>query len=132
MAGLGSSQAANPIGSQTINFNSGFGSEDVVGTKLNGLTPGMSISGLTYGNSAGATYVKVVIILQTITPSGMSPNVQIDNGTTYYELAVDTSTSAKRLEFVNIPASFVTNFSIYNNTNATFKDFGNTCVIYPM
>jgi hypothetical protein len=132
MPGLGSTQSANPIGSQTINFDSGYGTEDVVGTQLNGLTSGMSISGLSYSNSVGATSVKVIITLQTITPSGMSPNVQIDNGTNYYELPVDTTTSAKRLEFIDIPTSFLASFKIFNNTGVAFAAAGNTCTVYPM
>jgi len=132
MGSPGASQNANPIGSQTINYDSNYGVEEVANSALNGLANGGNISGLVFNNITSAMYAKVVITLHTISPSGMSPNIQIDNGTSYYELSVDTTTSAKRVEFLSIPTSFLTSFKIYNNTGVALASGGNACTVYPM
>lgn len=128
----GASQNANPIGCQSINFNSNYGTQEVASVSLNSLANGGDISGLVYSNLAGRTNAKVVIILQSISPTGMNPNIQIDNGTSYYEVTVDTNSSAKRVEFVDIPATFLANFKIFNNTGVALAAGGNTCTVYPV
>lgn len=128
----GASQFPIPIGSQALNITTGYGMEEVANVSLNGLANGGDVSGLVYSNTPGTMYAKVIIVLQSLSPTGMNPNVQIDNGTNYYELPVDTTTSAKRLEFIDIPTSFLTSFTIFNNTGVAFAAAGNTCTVYPM
>lgn len=121
----------NPDGCQTINITTNWGIQEVANSSLNSLANGGNVSGLVYSNVAGATNARVVIEIQKVTPTG-SPNIQIDDGTSYYEVSVDTSTSAKRVEFNDIPASFLANFKIFNNLGVAFPASGNTCTVYPV
>jgi hypothetical protein len=120
-----------PTGSVANNITTGYGIQKVADAALNSLADGSTLSGLTYENAAGATNAKVEIILQKITPTS-GANIQIDNGTDYYEMAIDTTTSAKKLEFLDIPATFLSSFSIINNLGVAFPVSGNTCTIYPV
>lgn len=121
----------NPDGCQTINITTNYGVQQVANISLNSLANGDNVSGLVYSNLAGATNARVVIEIQKVTPTG-SPNIQIDDGTSYYEVTVDTTASAKRVEFNDIPASFLANFKIFNNLGVAFPASGNTCTIYPV
>jgi hypothetical protein len=127
----GASINISPTGTQTINISTDYGTEIVANSALDSLANGANISGLSYSNISGATNAKVVIIIQKISPTG-SPNIQIDDGTSYYEISIDTSTSAKRVEFNDIPASFLANFKIFNNLGVALPASGNTCTIYPV
>jgi hypothetical protein len=120
-----------PTGSVANNITTGYGIQKVADAALNSLADGSTLSGLTYENATGATNAKVEIILQSITP-GVGANIQLDNGTDYYEMAIDTTTSAKKLEFIDIPATFLSSFSIINNTGVVLASGGNTCIIYPL
>jgi hypothetical protein len=120
-----------PTGSVANNITTGYGIQKVADAALNSLADGSTLSGLTYENAAGATNAKVEIILQSITP-GVGANIQLDNGTDYYEMAIDTTSSAKKLEFIDIPATFLSSFSIINNTGVALASGGNTCIIYPL
>jgi hypothetical protein len=120
-----------PTGSVANNITTGYGIQKVADAALNSLANGSTLSGLTYENAAGATNAKVEIVLQKITP-GVGANIQLDNGTDYYEMAIDTTTSAKKLEFIDIPATFLSSFSIINNTGVALASGGNTCIIYPL
>lgn len=127
----GASVNINPDGCQTINITTNWGVQEVANSSLNSLANGADLSGLVYDNISGATNAKVIIEIQKVTPTG-SPNIQIDDGTSYYEVSVDTSASAKRVEFNDIPASFLANFKIFNNLGVAFPASGNTCTIYPV
>jgi len=131
MPSLGATIVTNPTGSGASNINTNFGVQQVADSVLNSLENRGSVSGLTYENASGATNAKVVITLQTITPTS-GANIQIDDGTNYYEMAVDTTASAKRIEFWDIPASFLASFTIINNLGVAFPVSGNTCTIYPV
>lgn len=132
MPSLGATQSANPIGCQVNNINTNWGIEVVANSSLNGLADGANVSGLIYNNIASATNARIIIEIQKVTPTGMNPNIQIDNGTNYYEITVNTTNSAKRVEFVDIPASFLANFKIFNNLGVAFPASGNTCTVYPV
>lgn len=121
----------NPDGCQTINITTNWGVQEVANSSLNSLANSGNVSGLVYSNLAGATNAKVIIEIQKVTPTG-SPNIQIDDGTSYYQVSVDTTASAKRVEFNDIPASFLANFKIFNNLGVAFPASGNTCTIYPV
>jgi hypothetical protein len=120
-----------PAGSVANNITTGFGIQKVADAALNSLANGSTLSGLTYENAAGAINAKVEIILQKITPTA-GANIQIDNGTNFYQISIDTTSSAKKIEFLDIPATFLTNFSIINNTGVALASGGNTCVVYPL
>ncbi len=128
---IGSIEETIPAGSVANNITTGFGIQKVADIVLDSLADGASVSDLTYENAAGATNAKVEIILQKITP-GVGANIQIDNGTNYYQISIDTTSSAKKIEFLDIPATFLTNFSIINNTGIALASGGNTCVVYPL
>lgn len=128
---MGSIIETLPTGSQSINITTDYGVQGVANISLDGLANGSSVSSLVYDNISGATNAKVVLIIQKVTPSG-SPNIQIDNGTSYYQVSVDTTSSAKRVEFNDIPASFLASFSIINNLGVAFPASGNTCTVYPV
>jgi hypothetical protein len=120
-----------PTGSVANNITTGYGIQKVADAALNSLADGYGVSGLSYQNAAGATNAKVEIILQKITPSA-GANIQIDDGTNFYQISIDTTSSAKKIEFLDIPATFLTNFSIINNTGVALASAGNTCVVYPL
>lgn len=131
MGSLGATQNPTPIGSQSNNFSSSYGVQEVANTALNSLANGGNISGLVFSNITGASNAKVVITLETVTPT-IGGNIQIDNGTSYYQVDVNTTTSAKKIEFWTIPTSFLTNFKIFNNLGVALAANGNTCVVYPV
>jgi hypothetical protein len=120
-----------PTGSVANNITTGYGIQKVADAALNSLANGSTLSGLSYENAAGATNAKVEIVLQKITPTS-GANIQLDNGTDYYEMAIDTTTSAKKLEFLDIPATFLSSFSIINNSGVALASGGNTITIYPL
>jgi hypothetical protein len=127
----GISEEILPDGSQTINITTDYGVQEVANVSLDGLADAASSTNLVYDNISGATNAKVVLIIQKVTPTG-TPNIRIDNGTSYYQLTVDTTASAKRVEFNDIPASFLASFTIINNLGVAFPVSGNTCTIYPV
>lgn len=131
MPSSGASININATGSESRNITTNYGVQQVADGVLNSLANGANVSGLVYDNASGATNAKVVITLQKVTPTA-GANIQIDNGTSYYQIDVGTSSSAKRLEFWDIPATFLANFKIYNNLGVALAASGNTCVIYPV
>jgi hypothetical protein len=98
------------------------------GTALDGLANGSSSTAFTYPNVGTSRFVRVVIILGEITPTG-TPSVEIVSGLTAYSLSLSTATSEKRLEFNDVPKSFVNSFSIVNKTGVPFASFGNSVVV---
>jgi hypothetical protein len=98
------------------------------GTALDGLADGATSAAFTYPNVGTSRFVRVVVILGEITPTGTS-SVEIVSGLTAYTLSVSTATSEKRIEFNDIPESFVNSFSVVNKTGAPFASSGNSVVV---
>jgi len=98
------------------------------GTALDGLANGGLSTTFTYPNVGTSRFVRVVVILGEITPTG-TPSVEIVSGLTAYTLSVSTATSEKKLEFNDIPEAFVNNFSVVNKTGVPFAPSGNSVVV---
>jgi len=97
-------------------------------TLLNSLTNNTATSNFAVTNTGSSKFVRVVIILGQLTGIG-SPKVRIKNNTNYYEMTISTTTSKKRIEFNNIPASFVTSFQVENRTGTSFPSYGNSILV---
>ncbi len=97
-------------------------------TLLNSLADNTATSNYTVTNTGSSKFVKVIIILGEITPTG-TPAVRIQDNTNYYEMAITTSTSKKRIEFNNIPIAFVSSFQVENQTGTTFASSGNSIIV---
>lgn len=97
-------------------------------TLLNSLADNTATSNYTITNTGSSKFVKVIIILGEITPTG-TPAVRIQDNTNYYEMAITTSTSKKRIEFNNIPIAFISSFQVENQTGTTFASSGNSIIV---
>ena len=96
------------------------------GSLLNGLANGLNVN---YNSDPGSSrFCRIVIILGAINP-GLNPKVSITDGTTSYELAISGNFDNKRLEFNDIPASFVSNFYVINNTGTTLANSNNSILV---
>jgi hypothetical protein len=95
--------------------------------QLNSFADGADTGTLSYSNPSGATNAKVIIILGEI--EVVSGTIRIDNGTDYYEQSVASGIAAKRLEFNNIPASFLSSFTIKNMTGMALASSENSLTI---
>jgi len=97
-------------------------------SSLDGLSDGSLSSALSVSNVGTSSAVRIVVILGEITP-GVTPTVWITDMTTTYEVSIPTTTSEKRVEFDNIPSSFVSSFYVQNNTGTTLASWGNSIVV---
>ena len=97
------------------------------GTQLNGLANGSSVS-YTLSNTGDSPLLRLVIILGSIAPA-VGAKVIIDNGLEAYELSLSTGASVKRLEFNAIPASFVSSFTVTNNSGVVLNASSNSIVV---
>lgn len=118
------------LGSEAVNMLSGDGILLLDATSLNSLAHGGTSSSFSYLNPTGASNCRVIIILEKINVT-TGGGIQIDNGTNYYQLMVPTGNSSKRIEFLNIPASFLSSFVINNETGVALAASGNSITIVP-
>jgi hypothetical protein len=102
------------------------------GTLLNGLGSGASSTAFSVPNVGASLYVKVVIILGEITPTAFMPSISIFSGATGYQLEIPLTTSEKRLQFNNIAASFVSSFTVRNDTGVSLSSYGNSVMVIPL
>lgn len=100
-------------------------------TVLNGLASGASSSTVHCPNVGTSDAVRLIVILGEI-PVGAGAKVQVSDGSTSYELTLPATTSEKRLEFNNIPATFVSSFYVQNNTGTTLASWGNSIIVIPL
>jgi len=98
------------------------------GTPLDNLANGSTSSSFVVSNIGTSTLVRIDVLLGEFQPSS-GGKVIISDGTTAYELQVSTTLSEKRVEFNNIPASFVSSFTVKNSTGVTFPSYGNSIVV---
>lgn len=99
-------------------------------TALNSIANGGSSATLSYTNTYSATNADVIIELAPITPTG-SPQVKISDGTTEYYLDISTTYSEKNIIFADIPTSFLSSFTVKNNTGVSFASSNNFITIRP-
>lgn len=109
----------------------GFEAFIIDASLLNNLANTQLSNELVVSNVGDSDFVRVVILLGEITPTGAS-NIVLTNDTVSYELSVPTTTSEKRLVFDNIPSSFVSSFYVQNNTGVPLASYGNSIVVIPL
>jgi hypothetical protein len=97
------------------------------GSQLNNLTNGSSVS-YTVSNTGDSPLMRLVIILGSITPA-FGGKIVVDNGIDAYELPLSTATSVKRIEFNALSPSFVSSFTITNNTGVSLASSANSLVV---
>jgi hypothetical protein len=120
-----------PTGSSETTKSPTFGPIVVGGTELDTLADSTESAAFSYSNPSGQTYATVDVLLNPISPTG-TPNIQIISGSTGYELAITTTASiARRVRFVDIPASFLSSFTVKNNSGVALAASGNVVVITP-
>lgn len=102
------------------------------GSALNSLLNNSQSIAYAVTNVGNSTLVRVLIILGEITPTGATPKMLITNGTIVYELVLSSSTNEKRLEFNDIPSSFVSQFYVVNQTGGPLASSGNSIVVIPL
>ena len=101
------------------------------GTPLNSLANGSTSSSFAVPNVGTSTLVRIDVLLGEFQPSS-GGKVIISDGTTAYELEVSNVLSEKRVEFNNIPAAFVSSFTVKNSSGASFPSYGNSVVVVPL
>jgi hypothetical protein len=114
-----------------IEVLTGFEAFVIDADSLNGLANTQLSSTLNVANVGASNFVRILIFLGEITPTG-TPTIVITDNTTAYELNVPTTTSEKRLVFDNIPSSFVSSFYVQNNTGVTLASWGNSIIVIPL
>lgn len=119
-----------PGGSSVENILPTFGRVVVAGDKLNGLLNDQYSEALQYANDSGQPFATVEVVINTITPVA-NGTIQIVSGSTAYEIGLTTQTSARKLKFVDIPASFLASFFLVNKSGDDFLAKGNYVVVEP-
>lgn len=120
-----------PDGSSEISISPTFGPEVLASLELNALPDGAETQRMMYDNKSGQPFAKVEVILNPIVPTG-SASVQLIGVTGGYEMPISSSDhGARKVVFVDIPASFLSSFSVKNNTGAPFASAGNYVVVTP-
>jgi hypothetical protein len=104
---------------------------EIDGTPLDSLANGSTSSSFVVSNVGTSTFVRINVLLGEFQPSS-GGKVIISDGTTAYQLEVGNFLSEKRVEFNNIPASFVSSFTVKNSTGVTFPSYGNSIVVTPL
>jgi RecA/RadA recombinase len=94
------------------------------------LANGASTAILIYSNEPSTTYATVVITLNKLTPTS-GATIQIISGSNGYELDVTTTSGGKVLKFINIATSFLSSFTVKNNTGVALAASGNSVVVIP-
>jgi hypothetical protein len=97
-------------------------------TILNNIANGTQSQNIINSNLT-SNHFNVIIILNTISPSGAQPAISISNGNKTYNININNTISRKKLIFYNIEKSFVSNFYILNNSGTPFQNGGNSILI---
>jgi hypothetical protein len=109
----------------------GFEAFVIDASSLNDLANTQLSDELVVSNVGDSNFVRVVILLGEITPTG-APTIVITDNIVAYEQSVPTTTSEKRLVFDNIPNSFVSSFYVQNNTGVSLASWGNSIIVIPL
>lgn len=120
-----------PSGSEATTINPTFGPEVLGSSNLDALANATESSAMAYTNASGKTYATVDVLLNPISPTG-TPTIQLISGSTGYELGISTTAGiARRVRFVDIPASFLSSFTVKNNSGVALAATGNFVVVNP-
>jgi hypothetical protein len=121
-----------PAGSSSTDIISPKGIQPISASIINGLASDMQSDPITYSNPASASFAKVILFLDVVTPVGLPSTVGITDGVSEYKIEVLNTTSSKRIEFNNIPSSFLASFSVINALGVAFPASNNSIIIAPM
>ena len=99
------------------------------GSLLDTLSSGSSSTAFNFTETGTSNHVKIILLLNTITPSNPAPSVVFKNNSTSYSVNISTATDIKRIELNNIPASFVSSFQVENQTGTSFSSYGNSILV---
>lgn len=120
-----------PLGSEEATINPTFGPQVLGSSNLNALANATESSAMAYSNVSGQTYATVEVLLNPISPTG-APTIQLISGSTGYQLAISTTAGiARKVKFVDIPASFLSSFTVKNNSGVALAATGNFVVVNP-
>lgn len=119
-----------PQGSTEESIQPTFGAVVVATHQLNGLLNDQYSEALTYSNDSGQPLATVEVVINPITPV-VGGSIQIVSGSTAYEIALTTETTARRLKFVDIPSAFLASFFLVNKSGDDFPAKGNYIVVEP-
>lgn len=120
-----------PIGSEAVDIPSVQSSQSFDPAALDGLLSGGTSESFSYGNNSGALTAKVVLILGKLAPIG-TPVVSLSDGVDQYDVSLSVTDSAKRVEWNDIPVSFLSSFQIINGTGVDFASSGNSLTVIPL
>jgi len=98
---------------------------------LNNLADDASTSTITYTAPSGSSYAKIIILLGKVNVTSTG-SISLEDGVDTYELEVATGNVFRRVEFNNIPVSFIDSFSIKNNLGVALAAGGNSVTIIPL
>jgi hypothetical protein len=98
------------------------------GNLLNSLASGATSNSFLYPNTSNK-FVKVIIILGSFNPIAITPKIKLKKNTNVYEVIIPTGNDQKRIEFNNIPITFVDSFQVENQTGNDFASYGNSILI---
>lgn len=119
-----------PEGSNVESILPTFGRVVVATDKLNGLLNDQYSEALEYANDSGQPLATVEVVINPLTPT-VGGSIQIVSGSTAYEIALTTDTTARKLKFVDIPSTFLASFSLLNKSGDDFPAKGNYIVVEP-
>lgn len=120
-----------PAGSTELVDSRVYKTETISTTALNSLANNTESSSLAYTNASGKTYATVDIILGSISPTD-TPTIQLIGESTGYEMSISTTASVLRtVRFVDIPATFLSSFTVKNKSGVTLTSSGNFVAITP-
>lgn len=122
---------AAPQGSTETIIAPTFGPMVVGSTILDALEHNKKSASMVFANEGNAPFVSITILLNPISPS-QNATIQIIHETQGYELSLSSvSNFARQLQFVDIPASFVTSFVVKNCTGVSLAASGNQVIVSP-
>lgn len=120
-----------PTGSSESTINPTYGPLVLGSTILDALADSTESAVMEYSNPSGQTYAAVEVLLNPISPTG-TPSIQIISGSTGYELTISTTASiARKVRFVDIPATFLSSFTVKNMSGVALAATGNFVVVIP-
>jgi hypothetical protein len=120
-----------PAGSEVQTLVSNYTHSFYADAGLNDLANAASTPSITYSSPSGSSAAKVLVTLGSIT-LGSSGTLALDNGTDMYEITVPSGSGARRIEFNDIPSSFLSSFFITNSLGVALASDGNSVTIVPL
>jgi hypothetical protein len=129
---LGLTVLTLPEGSTANNISSVLGVAPISSSTIDGLLSAASSVSISVSNSTSATNGKLIICLGAFTPVSATPKITLSDSTNTYSITITTGSSARRIEFNDIPMTFLANFTIINETGSTLPAEGNYLYVVPV